>query len=315
MRRLLPLIFLALSSVLALAGYGDAGANVSQAEPAYLTLGDSLAVGVGASNPQSTGYVPLVHEALLASDPYQERGLVLVNLGVSGATSADLLETGGQLEQALAEIQGRQQDADPGNEVEIITVDIGGNDFLPLALDPESPCLEDPFAGACLAQFAQLLADYEQNLRQLLSALREAAPEANMAVLGLYNSLVGTPLEETVDLLGQQVNSVTTQVAGEEGVGAKMADPFEQFRQRPASEVIAPDMIHPTDAGHALLATAVLAALGVSPPPAPAQMPPTGSAPPAGGSGFPLLLVIALPMSLLGLALCGGGYFLARGRS
>jgi len=192
---------------------------------------------------------------LQASDRYKERELALVNLAVSGATSADLLEPRGQLEQALAEIDGRAAD----NPVEVITIDIGGNDFLPLS-EEGSPCLPTP-GEACLAQFMQGLGEYEQNLRQVLTALREAAPEADIVVLGVYNPLVGTPQEGAVNLLVAQVNGVMARVAGEVTIGAKMADPFPLLRERPASEVIAPDMIHATDAGHALLAQAIVAAL------------------------------------------------------
>ncbi len=318
MRRLFLLLLLAFSWALPLAGSAGAWADVSQASPAYVALGDSLAVGVGASDPASKGYVPLVHQALRNSEPYQQRGLVLVNLGVSGATSADLLEAGGQLEQALAEIRSRQGDAEPANEVEIITVDIGGNDFLPLAREG-SPCVAEPLGEACLARFTEALAAYEQNLRQALRALRQAAPEAKLAVLGLYNNLVGTPLEGAGDLLAQQINGVTARVAGEVEIGARMADPFSLFRQRPASEVISPDGVHPTDTGHALLAEALLTALQElqrvlpGPSPAPAQVPTAGAAPPADGSPVPLLLAIALPAGLLGLAALGGACWWGRG--
>src|SRR3989304_299278 len=58
----------------------------AQEGPAYLALGDSLAFGVGASDPAATGYVGLTHDALRKSDRYRERGLGLVNLSAPGAT-------------------------------------------------------------------------------------------------------------------------------------------------------------------------------------------------------------------------------------
>jgi lysophospholipase L1-like esterase len=98
----------------------------------------------------------------------------LLNLGVSGATSANLLEPGGQLEQALAEIQRQAQDGGAGNEVEVITVETGGDGILLLAR--EEACLTDRFGDVRLWQLMEVLAAYEQNLRQILRALRAAAP-------------------------------------------------------------------------------------------------------------------------------------------
>ena len=57
----------------------------AQDAPVYLALGDSLAFGVGASNPSATGYVARVYETLKKSERYQATGLELVNLSVPGA--------------------------------------------------------------------------------------------------------------------------------------------------------------------------------------------------------------------------------------
>ncbi|HKZ50778.1 MAG TPA: GDSL-type esterase/lipase family protein, partial [Dehalococcoidia bacterium] len=258
MRRLfLPFILTVFVSLFAAAGVGAAG------PPAYVALGDSLATGVGASDRATLGYVGQVHRGLLESSPYQERGLELLNLGASGATSTDLLKPGGQVEQALAEIQRRAQDADTGNEVEIITVDIGGDDLLAL-LKPGSPCFSNPLGSACVGQaFPEALSRFEANLRQALRALRQATPEAHLVVITLYNSFAGqgSPLKEAGDIAVSQFNPLVAQVAAEADIQARVADVRPLFQERPASEVIAPDLIHPTDAGHALIATAVLAAL------------------------------------------------------
>ena len=62
------------------------GRRARPAVPLYLALGDSLAAGVGASEPAQTGYVGLVFDALRTepASPYRESGLTLLNLGVSG---------------------------------------------------------------------------------------------------------------------------------------------------------------------------------------------------------------------------------------
>src|SRR4030067_472831 len=108
MRRLLPL----LAAFVSLALLAPAPAAAQEA-PAYIAIGDSLAFGVGASDPASGGYVALTYGTLRSSERYRDRGLELVNLGLPGATSSDLLLPGGQLERALDEIRERQEEACP----------------------------------------------------------------------------------------------------------------------------------------------------------------------------------------------------------
>ena len=59
-----------------------------------------------------------------------------------------MLASGGQMDKALAEIESRRDDSIAGNEVVVITIDIGANDFIPLVLG-DSPCLPNPLADAC----------------------------------------------------------------------------------------------------------------------------------------------------------------------
>jgi hypothetical protein len=108
-----------------------------------------------------------------------------------------------------------------------------------------------------------------------------------------------------------------------------LASPFPSFQQRPPSEVIARDLIHPTDAGHVLIAEAVLAAIAAmaapQPSPASATTPPATTLPRlvTGGSqgedgNILLLLAIEVPAGLLGLvtigAACRWGWGLGRDR-
>src|SRR2546427_10303738 len=90
--------------------------------PLYIALGDSLSAGIGASVWTEKGFVPLIHEALGPD-------FALLNLGIAGDNSRDLLEHG-PLDRALAEISRRKADDIKGNEVSLITLEIGGNDLL-----------------------------------------------------------------------------------------------------------------------------------------------------------------------------------------
>jgi len=294
----------------------------AQETPTYLALGDSLAFGVGASDPPTRGYVALAFDALRNSDRYRDSGLELVNLGVPGATSADLLAPGGQLEAALRRINEGQ--------VEIISIDIGGNDLLVLGLSA-SPCLSDPLGTACRQRFDQALNDLKTNLTQVTRSLRQAAPEAQIVIVGLYNpySGKGGSLEVAADLGLQQINGALRSVAVNPDLGAKWADVYDLFAGR-GHQWIAADGFHPNDKGHAVLAEALLAAIQdrepaipqallAEPPASPAQSrlpddPGVAAAQTNDSSDTLILLAIAVPAALLGGAVISGAYFLARGR-
>src|SRR3990172_7063960 len=220
MGRLLPPLLAAFLSLALLPGQARA-----EETPAYVALGDSLAFGVGASDPVAGGYVGLAFDALRKSDRYRERGLELVNLSVPGATSADLLLEGGQLDAALDEISRRQEDTSSADDnVELISIDIGGNDLLSLAAGA-SPCRSDPTSSPCAEQFAQMLQALRGNVSEIAQKLREAAPKASVVILGLYNPYSGTgsELEVPADLALQQLNSALAAVAAEPEAGAKFA--------------------------------------------------------------------------------------------
>jgi lysophospholipase L1-like esterase len=328
MWRLLPL----LAAFLSLALLPPAAPAAAKEAPAYVAIGDSLAYGVGASDPASGGYVALAYDELRKSDRYKSRGLELLNLGVPGATSSDLLLPGGQLEQAIAEIRARQDDTSSADDnVEIITIDIGGNDVLGLAT-PDSPCVADPLASDCQVLYQGMLEDLRGNLQRSLRDLREAAPRATIVVLDLYSPLSGRGggAELVADYAVGGINEVTDLVAADDDLGVRLASVASLFRGR-AATLVAGDGIHPNDDGHALMAEVVLSAIeGRAPELADEYLTPVAiegfSGQPQGrggltpisqddeGGGLPLLLAIALPAAVLGAAAVAGAYLAARGR-
>jgi len=102
-------------------------------KPTYLALGDSFAAGVGASG-QNEGYVPLLF-SFLSEDRNED--LSLRNLAVSGETTTSMIARG-QFGMALAELRFRNQDQNPKNDVFLVTIDIGYNDILSLAVRERS---------------------------------------------------------------------------------------------------------------------------------------------------------------------------------
>ncbi len=273
--------------------------------PVYLALGDSLAFGVGASNPSATGYVPRVYQSLTGSERYREGGLELINLSVPGAKSSDLLAAGGQLESA-------------------VNIDL-------LALvSPGSPCLQSASVEPCRAAFGNVLSSIQTNLNETIRRLRLAAPEAIIVVVDLYNPFSGTgDLREPIADLGVgQANGVIGAVVANAELKARAASVFQLFSGR-GGQWIAPDGIHPNDNGHAVIAETVIAAiagrepvipeslLSVSPGATSAQLQPDASNDSNDGSNGVSLFAFAAGMAVAfaaGLIVCGA-YFIARGRA
>src|SRR4051812_28142525 len=113
-----------------------AGAQAPQ-RGVYLALGDSLAFGVGATDPAQLGYVPRLFNFFHGT---AHGGVdTFVNYSRPGETSESMI-SGGQLGQALADIQNK--------DVRVVTLDIGANDFLTLLQSP--PCSTDPAGSPCL---------------------------------------------------------------------------------------------------------------------------------------------------------------------
>lgn len=190
----------------------DRGASVL-----YVALGDSTVEGVGASRPEAS-YVARLHRRLRAVYP----GARVVNLGVAGARSSDVLN--GQLRRAL--------ELGP----DLVTISVGPNDI----------------TGGVGA------GDFEINLERILAALtREtrAVVVVNLLPdLAVTPRFAASPARETVGRLTAEFNAVLRRAG--RAHGAALVDLYEASRRevprRP--ELVAGDGYHPSDAGYALWA-------------------------------------------------------------
>jgi lysophospholipase L1-like esterase len=241
--------------------------------PLYLALGNSLVVGVGASSPAVTGYVPQLYELLrqqLACQPAGRpscRSLALRNLGVGGATSTTLLAT--QLPEAVAELQARNHDPNPHNDVQVVTIDIGGNDLFGVV---SSSCAAGP-TPECAALILARLQTFAVNFTQILGQLRAAAgPDTVIVAMTYYNPLPSCRLASLAPLadavleggLGVTVglNDLVRSIAAATGV--LVAETYG--RLGPGDLVGGSDCLHPNDAGYQLITAAFAAALAGAQP-------------------------------------------------
>ena len=219
------------ATVVALLMIPLAASCASEPPLAYVSLGDSLAVGVGSSDPRERGYAPIYRD-LLAEET--ERDVRLVQLGVSGETSESFVSgTDPQLARAEAALR-----ENPGA---VVTLSLGGNDLLRVA-------------NGTNAEREAALARYARNLDRILKDLRYASdPEPRISVLALYNPAPGSFTDEWAGRLNETVRAVAARN------GAAVAAGDEAFRGHEAEyarHARYPWDIHPTDRGHAALARA-----------------------------------------------------------
>jgi len=233
---------------------------------AYVALGDSLSEGSGASDP-AAAFVPLIHQAL-------GDGFELINHGHAGDTSAEMFDHG-HFDDAIEEIERRSLDGDDGNDVRLITLEIGGNDLLDLYFDlvlgGTCPNVKTSLErdAECIQPLTNALDGYRPRLRQALDGLHEAAPSATIVLLTLYNPFSGripifTELGD-FSLEGEEgtpvdegLNDIIRQEA--DGRDVLLVDLYPLFQDK-AQTLVSDDLIHPNDAGHALIAGVIIEAL------------------------------------------------------
>lgn len=285
MRRFKKLIGMLAASLL-ITGLIAAPAMAEDTEPAlpiYLALGDSWAAGEGATDRATEGYVPQLFAALQkdldclpANSDNAADGcshLSLINLGRSGdpehpGVTAPIVAAE-QLPTALPLLRDRNQDANPRNNVEVITLHVGGNDVTGPAI---AACIGG-FTQSCAITLITEMADLEADLRNVVGQLREAAGPDAVIVLGTYDSPVpycylgGIPgadqlgvvvLEGTPDGSIDGIHDVVRRVAAE--YDAEVAEVFGQLGD--GDFVGGSDCLHPTSAGYDHVTDAFRAAIG-----------------------------------------------------
>jgi len=197
----------------------------------YLSLGDSLAVGLqpgpgGSDNPTAQGYPDLLERKLHTRIP----GLRLVKLGCSGETTSTMIyggrcgyPAGSQLAQAVRFLRSHH------GKVALVTIDIGAN-------DPNSCVLHQPVSRmfSCLpARINQT----ERNIVKIMARLRAAAGRHVLIVgmtyyvpeLGLWaRSPTGREVALLTEGLAAGVNHLL--VVRYHRFGARVADVFGAFK-------------------------------------------------------------------------------------
>lgn len=204
-----------------------------------VALGDSITFGynLGPNNKQPA------HEAF----PYllgKWNGDTVRDLGVPGWTSADLLT-------ALQQDTTLQSTV---RQASVVTIDIGSNDLLGLAekdglLNSSNPVVTPQEQ----AQFAQAIAEFAQNLPQILAQVHHLAPHAYVVLYNLYDPISSqfVNLHALAEQLVGQENQVIAKMASQAGL--PVANAYAAFNGR-QDILVRPADVHPTILGQDALA-------------------------------------------------------------
>jgi lysophospholipase L1-like esterase len=299
---------LALCCALALLGPAPLIGRAHAAQT-YLALGDSFAFGITtyadalATGPTlaDQGYVrPFAN--FLATQNNGVRPNVL-NLSIPGETTASFF-TGGsvftslnlnyaptftstQAQQVSARIAAERA---AGNTINNVSLQLGGNDLLDVALNPAFAALPP---ASQVAQINALLPTVQANYVSALGLIRAQAPEARIFLVGYFDPFPGlgaaNPYPLTSPLLVQSLNGVIAGVAA--ASGATFVDVYPDFVGREAQltnitgplnplNPQSPPNYHPNAAGYQVIANRLVVA---------ATIPEPGSLLLLAGAGLPAL--------------------------
>jgi lysophospholipase L1-like esterase len=279
--------------------------NPTPGLPVYLALGDSIANGQESApaagdywgtvaNWQANGYVAQLHDhlkakldCLPAASTNPEAGcrqLRLLNLSRSsvpemngapakpGVTTQVMMDE--QLPQAIALLQARNHDMNPRNDVEVLTLTVGGNDvFGPVT----AACLSG-VTPECVSTIGAAFTAFSVNYSSILGQLREAAgPETAIVTMTYYNTLpycyIGVANPQGAAALGNFVlegvpvtglgpvgfNGLISAISHQNG--ATVADTFGALGT--GDFVGGSDCLHPNKSGHTKIASVFEQALTI----------------------------------------------------
>jgi lysophospholipase L1-like esterase len=262
------------ASVLFVLAAAPASASESKFDPPksfYLALGDSLAFGyqqakINANFPVedpaafTTGYVDVFSTSLRTVNP----AIQTVNFGCPGETTVTFMSggcpytappfsfrlhnsyPGDQLDAALAFLNAHRGQVSP------ITIDLGANDVDHCNFDPS--CIQAGISAVAT------------NMHTILTALRGAAPSAEIIVMEYYNPFAVIPGVTNVAV--EALNAAIANDATE--VGGRLADAFTPFNLAPQPATLCTltlfctslQDIHASDAGYKVIAQQFWSASG-----------------------------------------------------
>lgn len=229
MKKLLSVLLCTL--LLASALFISASANTVD----YLVLGDSIAYGSGLANPTEAVYGKIIADT---------HGFNYKNYSVPGHTTSNLLQRL-ENEEVLSAVK----------EAEIISISIGGNNFL---LSNLVGLMFDAIVRSDYSEMDKIADGFYTEFSLIMDVINENNPDAVVLMQTLYNPQSGTLREvygEGQKRLNEMVRKYDTEHPGEIIIveaGDALGDDMECF---------AADEIHPSAKGNELIALEILETL------------------------------------------------------
>lgn len=240
--------------------------------PDYLALGDSTVVGVGASDPATTGYVPLLFQYLrtqlqpgsaqTSQGALNGKAVKLRNLAVSGETSGTFI-LDGQLDAALTVLRERNGNNSSNDDVRVVTLSIGGNDVAALfTVCGSSPAA--PTSAACQEAVQTTIGQFSQNFPSIVGQFRLAAgPDTSIVVMTYYNALAHPSCPfHAFQALGDQILEGLNRVITVTATAVPNVLVADAASLGLTAAELQPDCRHPNDAGYERIAGKFIEALG-----------------------------------------------------
>ncbi|RBP89120.1 lysophospholipase L1-like esterase [Cytobacillus firmus] len=194
-------------------------------------VGDSLTQGVGDSTERG-GYVPYLEMSLEKDKSVQDA--VFYNFGVRGNRSDQLLKK-----------LGTEEVKDVVKSADAVIITIGGNDVMKV--------VRENFSNLKLRAFTKEKKNYEQNLIDVLDAIKEVNPNSKIVLIGLYNPFLKWFSEITeINEILEDWNG-TSQAILKDYPGTYFVE-IDDIFENTDDNLLYTDYFHPNDKGYELIA-------------------------------------------------------------
>ena len=200
----------------------------------YVVLGDSIAQGSGVYNSDEACYGRIVADT---------NGYTYANYGVNGLRSWDLIE-----------LLKRNDAAADVAKADIISLSIGGNDYL----QQDLPKLITQTSQGNYKIINDIQDNYRGYFAEIVSIIKSANPDVTLLVQTLYNPQYGA-MRDIYGMATSRINEVITDYLAANPGAFYLVDTVPVMEGHP--DYIALDTIHPNAVGNIELAKLVLRTL------------------------------------------------------